>query len=498
MLGQLTVKLISGTDLAPKDKNGKSDPYCMIWVGDENEIKANKRKSKVKKNTLNPIWKNQVFTFTANSEDILRIRVWDHDTFSKDDFMGQLVLPIDGYFGDYEECKEARLIEMELQNDANIKTKISGSLTVEIAFKPNPWKKLANMNFKRYNHKLVNIDEENIIAIGGNTEIHTEIYNSVTNTWDFGPSLQVPRMSGHTVNTLPDNRIIVIGGVSGVGPTQQQVQATCEMLDLNDINTGWTTIADMNQNRESHAATVLPNGDILVTGGIGSDKMSLNTAEIYRSDIGVWEVLGKLPDDFPRFGHGSYLLDDGRVLLLGGSYTREIDGALKSTAIYCPEEGNFQVGPIAPIFSTRSTSVQLEGKIILFPGSNWYHDRDNSSTKYENKLIVFYQNQNEFKIAATSPAVGTAIVHGNAIYHIGGMVKKRLQKRTLIIQNTLIPDTPNFDRYIFPENGPTCPFDLYRPSVAAMNGVIHVVGGVENKDAMEHSNVHWGLLSYVI
>ena len=84
--GELTVTVVSGRDLPAGDSNGKSDPYVQLRVG-----KGAVRKTRAVRSTLDPQWR-EMFTFRV--EDCLRqtlfAEVWDKDSFSSDDYLGEV------------------------------------------------------------------------------------------------------------------------------------------------------------------------------------------------------------------------------------------------------------------------------------------------------------------------------------------------------------------------------------------------------------------------
>ncbi len=79
----LEVYIKSGSTLVVRDKNGASDPYCEVSVGDLS------LKTDVKKKTLNPVW-NEMFDFSVKVDsnkkplDRFNIQVWDKDLFKRD------------------------------------------------------------------------------------------------------------------------------------------------------------------------------------------------------------------------------------------------------------------------------------------------------------------------------------------------------------------------------------------------------------------------------
>lgn len=95
-IGIIEVELIEGKNLIIKDIIS-SDPYCKLTVG------LQSRKSTIKKKTLNPQY-NEMFSFSWDGKDKLRIEIYDHDDLSKDDHMG--IVDVDLEFlkkGDGEE-----------------------------------------------------------------------------------------------------------------------------------------------------------------------------------------------------------------------------------------------------------------------------------------------------------------------------------------------------------------------------------------------------------
>ncbi|KAI5244212.1 hypothetical protein E4T42_07145 [Aureobasidium subglaciale] len=88
----LRVQVLEGRNLAPKDKNGTSDPYLVITLGDAREATS------VIDKTLNPKW-NQTFDLPISgiSSLLLEAVCWDKDRFSKD-YMGEFDVALEDIF----------------------------------------------------------------------------------------------------------------------------------------------------------------------------------------------------------------------------------------------------------------------------------------------------------------------------------------------------------------------------------------------------------------
>ncbi|KAM8939657.1 synaptotagmin-8 [Pelodytes ibericus] len=92
--GKLTVVILEAKKLKKMDSDGFSDPYVKVQLA-LNKKKWKRKKTGVKKNTLNPYF-NEAFTFDVTLEQIqnvdLIISVWDHDKVNKNEQIGKVHL----------------------------------------------------------------------------------------------------------------------------------------------------------------------------------------------------------------------------------------------------------------------------------------------------------------------------------------------------------------------------------------------------------------------
>ncbi|XP_070186319.1 synaptotagmin-17-like [Littorina saxatilis] len=92
--GRLNVDIIKAKQLLQTDMVGGSDPYIKITlVHFEKPIKT--KKTSIKKNTIDPVF-NESLSFNVTPQQLdytsLVLSVWDHNSKSKDDFVGRIVL----------------------------------------------------------------------------------------------------------------------------------------------------------------------------------------------------------------------------------------------------------------------------------------------------------------------------------------------------------------------------------------------------------------------
>src|SRR5215472_5446456 len=110
----------------------------------------------------------------------------------------------------------------------------------------------------------------------------------------------------------------------------------------------------MNVAPESHTATLLSNGQVLVAGGTDA------SAEVYNPATGTWTLTGSM--NVPRSNHQAVLLQNGQVLVAGGL---NVSGTLASAELYNPSTGNWTVtGSMITARYGFSLTLLPNGKVL--------------------------------------------------------------------------------------------------------------------------------------
>uniref|UniRef100_A0A8C8ESJ7 C2 domain-containing protein n=1 Tax=Oncorhynchus tshawytscha TaxID=74940 RepID=A0A8C8ESJ7_ONCTS len=87
-VGFLQVKVVSATDLTSTDLNGKSDPFCVLELGNS------RLQTHTIYKTLSPEW-NKVFTFPVKDiHDVLELTVFGEDGDKAPDLLGRVAIPL--------------------------------------------------------------------------------------------------------------------------------------------------------------------------------------------------------------------------------------------------------------------------------------------------------------------------------------------------------------------------------------------------------------------
>ncbi|CAH8345601.1 unnamed protein product [Eruca vesicaria subsp. sativa] len=86
-IGLLKVTLKKGTNLTIQDTK-TSDPYVVLTLGQQTV------KSTVMKSNLNPVWNEELMLSVPQNYGSVKLQVFDYDTFSADDIMGEADIDI--------------------------------------------------------------------------------------------------------------------------------------------------------------------------------------------------------------------------------------------------------------------------------------------------------------------------------------------------------------------------------------------------------------------
>jgi Kelch motif/Galactose oxidase, central domain len=166
-----------------------------------------------------------------------------------------------------------------------------------------------------------------VLVAGGRTNGHqvasAELYDPATGTWSPTGPMKVAR-SGQTATLLPDGQVLVAGGgCNGSAATcsPDSSLTTLSSAELYSPATGtWRFTGAMQTGREYQTATLLPRGEVLVAGGLNNCDEGVctdtSTAELYHPSSGKWTPTGSMHTVREQFT--ATLLPDGEVLVAGG------------------------------------------------------------------------------------------------------------------------------------------------------------------------------------
>ncbi len=183
------------------------------------------------------------------------------------------------------------------------------------------WTSIPSMTTARTLHCATLLTNGQVLVTGGQqgtipvtTLSSAELYDPVGNAWHAVNSMLTAR-SAHTAIMLPSGNAPFAGKVLIAGGGGSEILAACELYTP---STGtWASTAAMNIPRTGQTATVLPNGDVLVTGGQSTTGIT-NTSEIYLVTGGTGSWAKPINMNTPRMGQTATLLPSGKVVVIGG------------------------------------------------------------------------------------------------------------------------------------------------------------------------------------
>ncbi len=179
-----------------------------------------------------------------------------------------------------------------------------------------------------------------------------------------------------TSNTLADARFDHTAALLSTGPSTGKVMVvggyndngalgTTGIFDPNATNP-WTPGADLNFPRGDHTSVTLNDGRVLITGGTDSVYTLLASTEIYdpAATTSSWMLTGNL--NSARAYNAIVLLGDGKKVLVAGGDTNA--GTTNSAEVFDPDAGTWT--PILPMAVSRNsaTATLLPNNKVLVTG----------------------------------------------------------------------------------------------------------------------------------
>jgi hypothetical protein len=177
--------------------------------------------------------------------------------------------------------------------------------------------------------------------------------------------LNIPRAQ-HSATLLPDGEVLVAGGL---GTNSDQAISSVELY--NPATGVWTVTNSMNNARIYPVATLLPNGKVLVSGGVDGEETEnpIPSAELFDPVTGIWTYTGS--PKITRSGQTATLLTNGMVLIAGGIGTGIYGSGsvLDSAELYNPATGMCTpTGSLNTGRKNHTATLLPNGKVLVAGG----------------------------------------------------------------------------------------------------------------------------------
>lgn len=208
----------------------------------------------------------------------------------------------------------------------------------------------------------------------------------------------------HAATLLSDGRVLITGGLAPL-PADPWWQALRESEVFDPVTGTFAAVSPMTAARANHTSTLLPNGKVLITGG---GYFPSDTAELFDVSTGAFTPTRSMA--VARSGHAATLLPSGKVLITGNSLFAEL---------YEPSTGQFSPAGVMNIERMGHTATLLPNGTVLIAGGTVQGQGSTATTEIYDPATRIFQlgpslQQNRFSHTATLLLNGDVLIVGGA------------------------------------------------------------------------------------
>ncbi len=208
-------------------------------------------------------------------------------------------------------------------------------------------------------------EQGKLLITGGQTSTSTsttaasESYDPDTGAFSTKATMTSARQS-HTATALVNGKVLLAGGKNG-----DTILASAETYDIAQ-NTYAASAGVMSVERQRHTATLLPSGKVLLAGGQSSAAVT-DMADIYDPTTDSFSATSSNMT-VPRDGHTATLLLNGKVLIVGGING---DNVSNTAELFDPATGLFSpTGSMAEARVFHTATRLANGRVLITGGYN--------------------------------------------------------------------------------------------------------------------------------
>ena len=241
------------------------------------------------------------------------------------------------------------------------------------------------LNVRRVACQTTLLNDGKVLITGGHESSYSgatiynsaEIFDPSSNNFTLLGSNMVEARTRHVAVKLNDGRVLIVGGHDN-----SHTYASAEMYDPN-TNTFSSTGSMSVARYGGQTATLLDDGRVLIVGSHGGID-----AELYDPSTGTFTVTGSL--NFPRNGHTATMLNNGKVLIVGGGGS----GQFHNTAeIYDPTTETFSLVSATMMTPREYHTATLlpDGRVLIVAGRSGIPHDDLSSAEIFDPVTETFQ-----------------------------------------------------------------------------------------------------------
>jgi N-acetylneuraminic acid mutarotase len=262
----------------------------------------------------------------------------------------------------------------------------TGYLTSAELYNPgtNSWTPAGNLIKGRRSHTATLFAGGKVLVVAGYGTVtgtgyeaspylkSTDLYDPDLNSW---PAVSLPLITGkrisHTATRLTNGKVLVAGGWGPWPPPEYPSITALNTAELCDPDTYvWTATGSLNVARNTHTATLLPSGKVLVAGGFGASSVLASTELYDPANPATWTLSGSAQElQEARGAHTATLLLNGKVLAAGGYNAFTTPDYLNSAELYDPAAGTWtSTGSMQEGRRSHTATILNNGKVLVVGG----------------------------------------------------------------------------------------------------------------------------------
>ena len=235
--------------------------------------------------------------------------------------------------------------------------------------------KVGDLNADHFRHAATLLSDGKVLIVGGlerrdggeMTHAVAEVYDPVAETFGLTGSLRVDRRD-FTATLLPSGQVLITGGSkyatlwTPTGPWPGVCVGSPELYD--PVTGTFSPDVGVITNNCDHRATRLNDGNVLIT---SEDRLAF----LFHTETGTFRRAGTTTG---RGGHTATLLPSGQVLIAGGWVSGSVSAtfagtALATTEIYDPETGTFTgTDSMGQARGNHTTTLLSNGQVLVVGG----------------------------------------------------------------------------------------------------------------------------------
>jgi hypothetical protein len=311
-----------------------------------------------------------LFSILFRKESTMKSRYLKHYLFSS--CIGIILLGISFSLQVYADTVTGECRNPEACYECHTPEELEG---VDIGCDRGTWSPTAPLNTARDLPERTVLKDGRVLITGGGVPPDFRVVDSAeildpdTRTFTLlSATMSDPRWS-HTTMTLNDGRVLVVGGRTAQNPSTPGARVL-NSVDLFDPQTNsFTPTGSMNVARRSMIAVLLHDGRVLITGGGSAVStgatLAIDSAEIYDPQTGTFKLLTSKMS-VPRQYHEAITLQDGRVLIAGGSQGPGLSNSIRRVDIFDPITETFtEIDEMHSMRTTPAAALLRDGRVVF-------------------------------------------------------------------------------------------------------------------------------------